>query len=116
MTEFAYRFDLVFLDEAILFLDTLQPKTRAKIIYNLWKARVLIDPILFKKVSAEVWEFRTDFANQCIRLLAFWDKRKSKLALVVITHGFIKKTAKLPMSELNKTIQMMSKYFNHENN
>jgi lysophospholipid acyltransferase (LPLAT)-like uncharacterized protein len=66
MLALTFRFDLIFLDEAVFFLDSLQPKTRAKVIYNMWKSRALLDPVLFKKVGNEVWEFRTDFANQCI--------------------------------------------------
>jgi phage-related protein len=116
MSEITFRFDLIFLDEAVLFLDSLQPKTRAKVLYNMWKSQALLDPVLFKKVGNEVWEFRTDFANQCIRMMAFWDKRSHVLIWVVVTHGFIKKSGKLPAAQVNKTIQFMSNYFQDENN
>ena len=116
MSEITFRFDLIFLDEAVFFLDSLQPKTRAKVIYNMWKSRALLDPVLFKKVGNEVWEFRTDFANQCIRMMAFWDKRSRVLTWVVVNHGFIKISGKLPAAQVNKTIQFMSNYLQDENN
>jgi hypothetical protein len=45
------------------------------------------------------------------RLLAFWDKTTTKETLVVSTHGFIKKRSKVPSNEIEKAVQMRSKYF-----
>ena len=45
------------------------------------------------------------------RLLAFWDKRNNKNTLVVCTHGFIKKTDKVPKSEIDKAKKIMRVYF-----
>ena len=111
MTQINFRFELLFLEEAVRFLDELPPKTRTKVLYNMWRARAVLDPALFKKVSEHVWEFRTDFANQCIRMMAFWDKRNPLMIQVVVSHGFIKKTARLPEFELSKAKKIMSKYF-----
>jgi len=48
------------------------------VLYNLWKARMINDSELFKKLTNEIWEFRTRFIGNQIRLLAFMDKN-SKL-------------------------------------
>ena len=66
-----YRFWVDFLDEAKEFLDGLDEKARAKIIYNIWKARSTNDKELFKKLQDEIWEFRTKFNKTYYRLLAF---------------------------------------------
>ena len=45
------------------------------------------------------------------RLLAFWDKTSTKNTLVISTHGFIKKRSKVPDNEIQKAIQIKTKYF-----
>ena len=73
-----YRFDIMLLEEVDEFLGSLDEKTREKVLYNLWKARMINDSELFKKLTNEIWEFRTRFIGNQIRLLAFMDKN-SKL-------------------------------------
>lgn len=68
------KFRVEFLEEAADFLENLDEKTRDKIIYNVWKARLTNDNELFKKLSGEIWEFRTLYNKTYYRLLAFWDK------------------------------------------
>ena len=64
-----------------------------KIIYNIAKAKFVIDPELFKKLDdTDIWEFRTFYNKVKYRLLAFWDKDNGTNTLVIATHGFIKKT------------------------
>jgi phage-related protein len=115
MLKINYRFNVRLLPEAISFLDQLSEKTRDKVLYSIWKARALIDPELFKKVDSEIWEFRTHYDDQQIRMLSFWEKAIKLNALVVVTHGFIKKTAKLPLSELNHAMNLRLKYVQNEN-
>lgn len=45
------------------------------------------------------------------RLFAFWDKRDKEETLVVSTHGLIKKTGKVPKSEIEKAEKKMEDYF-----
>jgi hypothetical protein len=66
-----YRFDIELLDEVDVFLSTLDAKTREKVLYNLWKARIVNDSELFKKITDDIWEFRTLFLGKQIRLLTF---------------------------------------------
>lgn len=93
-------FEIVFLEDARLFLKSLDSNHYQKIIYNIRKSQVRQDAELFKKLSDEIWEFRTLFQGIQYRLLAFWDKTISKETLVISTHGFIKKQSKVPKSEI----------------
>lgn len=86
------KFRVVFLEEATGFLECLDEKTRNKIIYNVWKARLTNDNELFKKLSGEIWEFRTLFNKTYYRLFAFWDKTDKVDTIVISTHGLVKNT------------------------
>ena len=91
MTE---KFKVQFLEEAVEFLDNLDEKTRDKIIYNITKAQRTNDNELFKKLTGEIWEFRTLFKKTYYRLFAFWDKTDKTDTLVISTHGLLKKLVK----------------------
>jgi phage-related protein len=105
------KFKVQFLEEAAEFLDKLQEKVRDKIIYNMTKAKISNDPELFKKLSGEIWEFRTLFMKKHYRLFAFWDKSEKIETVVISTHGIIKKTDKVPQSEIDKAEKIRKKYF-----
>lgn len=108
MTE---RFKVELLDEALEFVESLDEKTREKVIYNIHKACVIQDPELFKKLSGEIWEFRTLFKKNYFRLFAFWDKSDKPDTVVISTHGIIKKTAKVPKSEIERAERIRKEYF-----
>jgi len=72
------RFKVEFLGEATEFLYGLNEKVRDKIIYNITKARYSNDRELFKKLTDEIWEFRTLYSKVYYRLFAFWDKSVRK--------------------------------------
>ena len=85
-------------------------KVREKIEYNLTKSQYVIDKELFKKLEGtNIWEFRTLYAGNCYRLLAFWDTEKE--ALVIATHGFQKKTQKTPRKEIARAEAIRLEYF-----
>lgn len=105
------RFRVEFMEEATEFLDGLDEKTRSKIIYNIWKARVVQDRELFKKLAGEIWEFRTLFNGRYFRLFAFWDKSDNYDTLVVATHGMVKKTGTTPKSEIERAERLRKLYF-----
>ena len=106
------KFEIIFLEEAIEFMDSLDNKARSKIFYNLEKAKFINDPKLFKKLTDDVWEFRTLYNKIQYRLFAFWDKTGSSETLVITTHGIIKKVSKIPKNEIEKTNQIKTEYFN----
>ena len=89
-------------------------KSREKVLFNIWKSRETNDPSLFKKLTSEIWEFRTRYRSKQFRLLAFWDKSKSVNTLVIATHGFVKKTQKIPKQETLKAKQLMNEYFENK--
>ena len=93
-------FEIVFLEEAFEFLKGLEKKHYEKILYNIRKSQINHDPELFKKLTDEIWEFRTLYQGLQYRLLAFWDKTSSTQTLVISTHGFIKKRSKVPDNEV----------------
>jgi phage-related protein len=105
------RFEVELLEEAREFLLTIDPKARYKLLFNIDKAKIINDPKVFKKLDHDIWEFRLEFKKLQHRLLAFWDKRNNKQTLVICTHGFIKKTDKVPKSEIEKARQLMKMYF-----
>ena len=110
-----YKFRVDFLEEAKEFLDNLDEKSRAKVVYNIWKSRSTNDKELFKKLQDEIWEFRTKYNKSYYRLFAFWDKTDKEDTVVISTHGLIKKTDKIPKSEIEKAERLREKYFNEQN-
>lgn len=67
-------FETRFLEDAKKFIAGLDSKTAKKVFYNIDVAEQTNDPKLLKKLQNDIWEFRTKYAGNQIRLLAFWDK------------------------------------------
>ncbi len=105
------KFEIVLLAEAFEFLKSLDIKHSTKILFNIRKSQQKNDPELFKKLTDEIWEFRTLFQGLQYRMLAFWDKTDNKNTLVISTHGFIKKQSKVPENEISKAEAQRKKYF-----
>ena len=105
------RFQVEYSEEAFEFLNSLTEKERDKVLYNISKAIRINDQDLFKKLTDEIWEFRTLANKKQIRLLAFWDKSNNRNTIVIACNGFIKKTQKTPYSELEKAKKIRDDYF-----
>jgi len=106
------KFKVEFLKEVMDFLDSLDERARTKILFNIDKSKVKNDNSLFKKLTLDIWEFRTLFNKMQYRLFAFWDKSDKKVTIIVATHGIIKKTQKTPKKEIDKATELMKKYLN----
>lgn len=105
------RFKIIYSDETIKFLNNLDEKAKTKIMYNVNKSKYVVDKELFKKLdNTDIWEFRTIYNGTTYRLFAFWDTDKE--ALVIATHGLIKKTQKTPHKEIAKAEEIRKQYFN----
>ena len=106
------KFKIIYSEETIQFLNSLDVKAKAKIMYNINKSKYVIDKELFKKLddADDIWEFRTLYSGIAYRLFAFWDTEKE--TLVITTHGIIKKNQKTPPKEIAKAIEVKRKYFN----
>lgn len=105
------KFEVVFLEQAIVFMSKLDIKTKKKIYYNLDKAKLKNDSKLFKKLTDDIWEFRTFYQGIQYRLFAFWDKTDETETLVLSTHGIVKKVSKVPKSEIEKAMKIRAQYF-----
>ena len=104
--------EVAFMDVVQDFLDTLADAPRDKIMYNIHKvAGGVKDSELFKKLdgNSDFWEFRTLYNGLQYRLLAFWDEQEKRL--VVATHGFVKKTWKVPAKEITRAKALRKKYY-----
>lgn len=102
------KFEVIFLEQAIDFMSKLDTKAKKKIYYNLDKAKLDNDPKLFKKLTDDIWEFRTLYQGIQYRLFAFWDKTDT---LVLSTHGMVKKVSKVPKAEIEKALKIKAEYF-----
>jgi phage-related protein len=102
------KFNVLLSQEAEKFIKSLDSKLRKKVVYNIQKSREVNDPKILKKLTENIWEFRTRYDKQQIRLLAFWDPKIK--SLIICTHGFIKKTLKTPKSEIRKAKEFRKKY------
>lgn len=67
------KFDIIYMEDALSFLQSLPEKVQDKIAFNISKSRYFIDKELFKKLNDDIWEFCTKYQGMTYRLLAFWD-------------------------------------------
>ena len=103
---------VVYMQEAKDFLKTLPVAARKKIFYNVLKIEGGVkDSELLKKLEgkSDLWELRTLFDGIQYRLLAFWDAEEKRI--VVATHGFVKKTWKVPSKEIARAEALRKKYY-----
>ena len=104
------NYEILILEPALIFLGQLSVKEREKVFYVFDLAKDFKDTRLFKKIGFELWEFRAKYGGLFIRLFAFWDKG-SETTLVVVTHGFKKKSNKIPIKEIQKALSIRARYF-----
>lgn len=104
------------MNEAEEFLFSLPEKVRKKIVYNINRiSNGEKDSELFSKLGdTDIWEFRTLFNNVKYRLFAFWDTEQQ--AIIVATHGIIKKTQKTPKREITRAEELRKAYFDNKTN
>lgn len=104
------KFQIEFLEEASAFLDQLEEKARNKVLYTMRSAQLNADKEFFKKLTDDIWEFRTLYNKTHYRLFAFWDKSSKTVTVVVATHGLVKKTGKTPPADLAKAERLRKQY------
>lgn len=105
------KFKVIISEEVDNFLEGINPRAKAKIFYNInLVAAGQINRELFKKLEGtDIWEFRTLFSGIAYRLLSFFDTDEQ--ALIITTHGFIKKTQKTPQKEIERAKVIRNEYF-----
>ena len=62
---------------------------------------------LKKLKGTNIWEVRVIFAGNIFRLLSFFDKGN----LIIVAHGFTKKTQKTPKREIDTAERRRRDYF-----
>lgn len=66
------KFTILYTEEAMSFLQSLDSKVQDKIAFNINKCRFYTDKELFKKLeNSEIWEFRTLYNRRHIVFLHF---------------------------------------------
>ncbi len=84
------------------FLDSLPGKAAQKVawVLNLLEDLEVVPSTYFKKLSGtkEIWECRVQFGSNAHRLFCFFADNDE----VVVTHGLLKKSQKIPRSEIQK--------------
>jgi phage-related protein len=95
------------------FLDKQDKKTQAKILQILLLIEQLehIPAIFFKHIEGTngLYEIRIRHSSNAFRIFCFFDEGN----LIIIGHGFSKKTQKTPQQEINKALNHKKDYF-HE--
>ena len=113
LMEMKAKFDVIYMEAALSYLDSLPEKVQDKISYNISKSRFLIVKELLKNLNDKIWGFRTRYQGMTYRLLAFWDNETGNL--VIATHGFIKKSQKTPENEIARAEALRKEYFEIKN-
>lgn len=91
------------------FLDGLQEKLREKVIsdimfleeYGYQTRRPRADLLRDK-----IYELRTSLGHLEVRILYFFDKE-----LIIMTHGFLKKSDAVPPNEIDRALNIKTDYF-----
>ncbi len=110
------RFETILMEEAFEFVRKQDLKVRKKILQNFRRAELQMDSKLFKKINGNIWEFRTICYGTQYRFLAFWSTADKKRTLVITTHGFVKKTSKIPKREIEKAERARVNYLKEHTN
>jgi len=84
------------------FLDSLSGKVAQKVtwVLNLLEDLDIIPASYFKKLvgSEDIWECRVQFASNIYRIFCFFKGN----SVVVLTHGYVKKTQKTRRQEIER--------------
>jgi phage-related protein len=83
----------------IEFLDSLNVRERAKVFASIEKLIELKNAGLNPKEDG-IFEMRVSFENRIARALFFYQADHK----IIFSHGFVKKTQKTPVSEIQRTM------------
>jgi len=99
------------------FLKTLNKDDSAKIFAYIFKLIELLDagfipkPTLSKHLNQGIFELKVSLSNRISRSFYFFESD----GMIIFTHGCIKKTQKLPKSEIEKAIRIKKLYIGDKN-
>jgi len=93
------------------FFSTLNPKTKKKVLWVLKFIEELdrIPEIFLKHIenSGGLYEIRVQLGNNIYRIFCFFEEGN----ILIIGHGFQKKTQKTPAAEIEKAIKIKKAYY-----
>ena len=96
---------------AVDFLNSLTGKQAKKItwVLELFEETSVIPKQYFKKLKGteDIWEIRVVYSGNIFRLLGFFEPKGNFL----VTNGFIKKTQKTPLNEINTAEERKRRYY-----
>ena len=94
--------------EALEFIEKQNDKTQKKIYYvlKLVEDLEIVPREYLKKLKGNIYEIRIQMANNIFRFLSFFHKGN----LVIVTHGFQKKSQKTPPGEIDKAEKLREEY------
>ena len=96
------------------FLDALPGKVAQKVtwVLRLLEDLEMIPAIYFKKLigTEEIWECRIQHGSNIYRVFCFFDSH----AVVILTHGFEKKSMKTPKQEIDRAEVYRRDYLNRK--
>jgi len=96
------------------FLDALPGKVAQKVawVLRLLEDLEMIPAIYFKKLigTEEIWECRIQHGSTIYRVFCFFDSH----AVVILTHGFEKKSMKTPKQEIDRAEVYRRDYLNRK--
>ena len=100
--------------EALEFIEKQNDKTQKKIYYVLKLVEDLdvVPTEYLKKLRGSIYEIRVQMANNIFRVLSFFHKGN----LVIVTHGFQKKSQKTPTGEIDKAEKLREEYLSNDEN
>lgn len=92
------------------FLDSLPKKLREKTLLSisyLHDYGYQLNGLYSKKITDELWELRTKQSSDITRIMYFFFDRDK----VILTHGFVKKTNKTPIKEIERAEKYRKDYY-----
>ena len=58
------RFEVVFLPDAVEFMNQMEENAREKMYFNIRKAQIKNDNQIFNKLNKNIWEFRCEYQHR----------------------------------------------------
>ncbi len=94
--------------ESLEFIEKQNDKTQKKIefVFKLVEDLDVVPTEYLKKLRGSIYEIRVQMANNIFRFLCFFHEGN----LVVVTHGFQKKSQKTPEKEIDKAEKLRKEY------
>ncbi len=94
------------------FYNTLQKKLKDKVDYVL-QIVISVQQIptkFFKHLDDGIYEIRIEYKSDIYRIFSFFDDGK----LVILLHGFQKKTQKTPRKEIERAKKLRKEYYENK--